>query len=274
MTDKIPRLIEPQELESLLYDERLIIIDLSSLSLYSLQHVPGSVHLPYSALMSNSPPAMGKCPTFSEVESLISYLGIDNTKQVIVYDDEGGGWAGRFTWIMDLVGLHNWSYLNGGIVAWIKEGFPTESSPNLPNAGQACIGDDFAYPAVSISADEIIASMGDNDFVIWDARNPAEYSGEIVSAARGGHIPGAINLEWTTLMSTQTNLRIHKDAQAILDGAGLTKDKRIATHCQQHHRSGFTYMVARILGYDKIAGYGGSWAEWGNLDHTPVEYGL
>ena len=55
---------------------------------------------------------------------------------------------------------------------------------------------------------------------------------------------------------------------------GLTKDKRIATHCQQHHRSGFTYMVARILGYDKIAGYGGSWAEWGNLDHTPVEYGL
>ena len=55
MTDKIPRLIEPQELESLLYDERLIIIDLSSLSLYSLQHVPGSVHLPYSALMSNSP---------------------------------------------------------------------------------------------------------------------------------------------------------------------------------------------------------------------------
>jgi thiosulfate/3-mercaptopyruvate sulfurtransferase len=59
-----------------------------------------------------------------------------------------------------------------------------------------------------------------------------------------------------------------------LDGAGLTKDKRIATHCQQHHRSGFTYMVARILGYDKIAGYGGSWAEWGNLDHTPIEYGI
>jgi thiosulfate/3-mercaptopyruvate sulfurtransferase len=270
----IPRLMEPQELESLLDDERLIIIDLSSLSLYSLQHVPGAVHLPYRALMSNNPPAMGKCPSFSEVESLINYLGIDNTKHVIVYDDEGGGWAGRFTWIMDLVGIHNWSYLNGGIVAWIKEGFPTESSPNLPNAGKTCLGDDFAYPAASISVDEIIASLGANDFAIWDARNPAEYSGEIVSAARGGHIPGAINLEWSALMNTQANLRIHNEAQAILDSVGLTKDKRIATHCQQHHRSGFTYMVARILGYDKIAGYGGSWAEWGNLDHTPVEYGL
>ena len=274
MIGTIPRLMEPQELESLLDVERLIIIDLSSLSLYSLQHVPGAVHLPYRALMSNNPPAMGKCPSFSEVEALINYLGIDTTKHVIVYDDEGGGWAGRFTWIMDLVGIHNWSYLNGGIVAWIKEGFPTESSPNLPNAGKACLGDDFAYPAASISADEIIASLGANDFAIWDARNPAEYSGEIVSAARGGHIPGAINLEWSALMSTQSNLRIHNEAQAILDSVGLTKDKRIATHCQQHHRSGFTYMVARILGYDKIAGYGGSWAEWGNLDHTPVEYGL
>ena len=97
----IPRLMEPQELESLLDDERLIIIDLSSLSLYSLQHVPGAVHLPYRALMSNNPPAMGKCPSFTEVESLINFLGIDNTKHVIVYDDEGGGWAGRFTWIMD-----------------------------------------------------------------------------------------------------------------------------------------------------------------------------
>jgi thiosulfate/3-mercaptopyruvate sulfurtransferase len=158
-------------------------------------------------------------------------------------------------------------------VAWIKEGFPTERSPNLPNSGKSDIGDDFAHPEVSITVDEILASLSSSDFAIWDARNPAEYSGDIVNATRGGHIPGAINLEWTALMDPQANLRIHKDVQNILDGAGLTKDKRIATHCQQHHRSGFTYMVARILGYDKIAGYGGSWAEWGNLDHTPIEYG-
>jgi thiosulfate/3-mercaptopyruvate sulfurtransferase len=96
----------------------------------------------------------------------------------------------------------------------------------------------------------------------------------MVRAARSGHIPGAINLEWTELIDSDNNLRIRKNAQAILNNLGLSKDKTIATHCQLHHRSAFTYMVARILGYEKIAGYDGSWAEWGNLDNTPIEFGL
>jgi len=54
---------------------------------------------------------------------------------------------------------------------------------------------------------------------------------------------------------------------------GLSKDKQIATHCQSHHRSSFTYMVAKILGYKHIRGYDGSWSEWGNLEHTPIELG-
>ena len=74
-------------------------------------------------------------------------------------------------------------------------------------------------------------------------------------------------------MDPQRNLRLREDAQSILDSAGLTSDKTITTHCQSHHRSGFTYMVARILGYKNISAYDGSWAEWGNLDTTPVELG-
>lgn len=275
MAADIPRLLEPAQLESLLSstsdNHNVIIVDLCSDALYRQKHVPGAVHLQPGALMAGTAPYPGKLPAMAQLQNIIRYLGIDTHSHLVIYDDEGGGWAGRFAWTLDLLGFQNWSYLNGGIVAWIKEGFVTEAEANQPVASDSSVS--IINPAVLISADEIIGQLGQPDFAVWDARSPGEYSGNMVRSARGGHIPGAINIEWTELMDSQRNLRIREDAEAILSNAGLGKDKSVATHCQSHHRSGFTYMVARILGYKKISAYDGSWAEWGSLDHTPVERG-
>ena len=275
MTADIPRLLEPALLETLLGSEQnndnLIIVDLCSDALYRQKHVPGAVHLQPGALMAGTAPYPGKLPAMEQLQNIIRYLGISAQSHVVIYDDEGGGWAGRFAWTLDLLGYENWSYLNGGIVAWLKEDFVTESEANQPVTSETTVS--IAKPEVLISADEIISQLDKANFVVWDARSPGEYSGNMVRSARGGHIPGAINIEWTELMDPQRNLRIRDDAQAILNNAGLDKDKSVTTHCQSHHRSGFTYMVARILGYKNISAYDGSWAEWGSLDHTPVERG-
>jgi thiosulfate/3-mercaptopyruvate sulfurtransferase len=265
-------LIEPQQLKDQLKEPNLIIVDLCNPTLYHEQHVPGAMHLAGQHLIAGVPPTPGSCPSIDQLTKIIGYLGIDSGKQVILYDDEGGGWAGRMAWTMDLLGLHNWQYLNGGIVSWIKEGFPTESTPNQPKSSDA-IPNITPCTKTRIMADEIINSLGNTDFRVWDARSPGEYTGDIVRSARGGHIPGAINLEWTELMDRERHFRIREDAQQILDRLGLAKDKQIATHCQSHHRSSFTYMVGKILGYTNIRGYDGSWAEWGNLQHAPVELG-
>ena len=275
MGTDIPRLLEPAQLESLLSSTsdngNLIIVDLCSDALYRQKHVPGAVHLQPGALMAGTAPYPGKLPAMEQLENIIRYLGIDTHSHVVIYDDEGGGWAGRFAWTLDLLGFQNWSYLNGGIVAWIKEGFVTESQTNQPVASNSVAS--ITNPEVLISADEIISQLGQADFAVWDTRSPGEYSGNMVRSARGGHIPGAINIEWTELMDPQRNLRIRDDAAVILTAAGLGSDKSVTTHCQSHHRSGFTYMVARILGYPNISAYDGSWAEWGSLDHTPVARG-
>lgn len=265
-------LIEPQQLKDQLDSPDLVIVDLGNPSHYQQQHLRGAVHLSRQHLISGVAPVPGACPEISTLCAVMAYLGIDNSKKVVLYDDEGGGWAGRMAWSMDLLGLNNWQYLNGGIVPWIKDGFPTESTVNQPNSIEV---NSVVEPCsmTRILADEIINSLENSDFAIWDARSPGEYSGDIIRSSRGGHIPGAINLEWTQLMDRDNNLRIRKDAQQILDDLGLSKDKHIATHCQSHHRSSFTYMVGKILGYKNIRGYDGSWGEWGNLEHTPIELG-
>ena len=94
------------------------------------------------------------------------------------------------------------------------------------------------------------------------------------AAARGssgGHIPGAINFEWTAGMDPQRGLRIRSDMAQVLRDLGITPDKEIITHCQTHRRSGFTYVAAKALGYPRVKAYAGSWSEWGNLTDTPIE---
>ncbi|UYM17926.1 sulfurtransferase [Endozoicomonas euniceicola] len=79
--------------------------------------------------MAGTPPATGKLPPVKQLEDLFSRLGYTGNEHIVVYDDEGGGWAGRFIWTLDVIGHKNYSYLNGGIHAWLKEDHRTENEP-------------------------------------------------------------------------------------------------------------------------------------------------
>lgn len=74
-------------------------------------------------------------------------------------------------------------------------------------------------------------------------------------------------------MDPQRGCRL-RDMDAIraeLEELGLTPDREIVTHCQTHHRSGFTYLLAKLLHYPRVKAYPGSWSEWGNDPDTPIE---
>ena len=264
----LPLLIEATELQQQLNDNNLLIVDLCSDEQYRLGHIPGAVHVAPRELVLGEPPAPGRLPHKEQLDALFSRLGLTPETHVVCYDDEGGGWAGRLIWTLDVIGHNNYSYLNGGIHAWRGEGLDTETTANQPESNEVSVTIDSAQLT---SAEDIMASLDNNDFAVWDARSPGEHNGTKVLAQRGGRIPGAINCEWTSLMDPNRQLRIREDAQEVLQQLGLTADKDIVTHCQTHHRSGFTYLVAKILGYPRIRAYPGSWSDWGNRDDTPVE---
>ncbi|MCE8423186.1 MAG: hypothetical protein J5U17_03985 [Candidatus Methanoperedens sp.] len=46
------------------------------------------------------------------------------------------------------------------------------------------------------SAEYILKNISNPEVVLLDVRSPEEYTGEKVRGKRGGHIPGAFNIEW------------------------------------------------------------------------------
>lgn len=268
-----PLLLEPSQLAaSLPVSGNVLIVEQAGRDNYLQGHIPGSVWLDFKRLQLGVAPTPGALPSLAQLSAVFSELGLTPDTHVICSDDEGGGWAGRLIWVLDCLGHKHYSYLNGGLVAWRADGLPTTTDETLPLPSEYQA--ELRNPDCSLTKEQILQRLGQPDFAIWDARSRAEYIGDKVVSARGGHIPGAINYEWTLGMNKARGLRINDLAtfRSLLNDLGIDDTKEVATHCQTHHRSGFTYLVGKILGLN-IKGYAGSWSEWGNDPATPVTTG-
>jgi thiosulfate/3-mercaptopyruvate sulfurtransferase len=266
----LPLLLEPAELARHLHDADLLILDLGKESVYQQAHVPGAVSVYGKHFVLGQLPAPGKLPAVEQLSAAFSSLGLTPEKHVVVYDDEGGGWAGRMIWILDMIGHTHYSYLNGGIHAWLAAGLPVSNAPGIPTRSHYVVK---LREEPMADMDYMLAHYQDADHVIWDARSPEEFTGARLLAQRGGHIPGARNYEWTRAMDRANAVRVRDldTIRAELAELGIVPEKTVVTHCQTHHRSGFTYLIGKLLGFPRLKAYPGSWSEWGNNRDTPIE---
>lgn len=270
----LPLIAEPSELEAVLDAEDLLIVDLCPREVFDDLRVPGAVHLEHAQLVSGAPPAEGDLPADAALSAVLSSIGMQPKSHVVAYDDEGGGWAGRLLWTLEVGGHTRFSLLNGGICAWLTEGHPTSDEDSEPSPPPTPSNYTYSRGAHGwVDKDYIIERLGDPSIAILDARSAAEYNGQDVRAKRAGHIPGAVNLNWTNAMDQARRLRIKPKnvLEQMLLELGVTPDKEVIVYCQTHHRSSHTYIMLKALGFADVKAYPGSWSEWGNCADTPIE---
>lgn len=266
----LPLRVDATDITELTTNPLVLIVDLSSFQHYEQQHVPGAIHLDYSLLVNRQPPVLGYLPDAAQLSRVFSTLGLTSNKHVIAYDEEGGAKAARLIWTLDVIGHHKSSLLDGGVQNWMECGLRAGTTPETAHVTQV-----NAAVSSNVVADKqfILQRLGDLHTQFLDARSPAEFTGQNIRAQRGGHIPGAINVEWTRCLENSPSRRLKsKSALAdIYESAGLSKNKEIVTYCHSHHRSAHSYFVLKYLGYPRLRAYPGSWSEWGNDPTTPIE---
>lgn len=113
----------------------------------------------------------------------------------------------------------------------------------------------------------------DPNKVIFDARSAAEFSGDDERAARSGHIPNAVHLEWSEVL-LEGDIPYFKpaaDIQEMFTSKGITPDKEVIPHCHTNVRGSHAYFTLRLMGYDSVRPYEGSWAEYGNREDAIIQ---
>ena len=268
-------LIEVEELLLHLDNKKLRIVDLSRSSVYDQLHIPHAIPLKPAQLLRQEENATGLLPHAEGLQALIQYLNISPEHHVVVYDDEGGAWAGRLIWNLHCLGFYNTSLLNGGIHAWLGQGLPTTSEQEQFAPVESLVQVNLAaQDQVRIEYPELLSLVQQQAIQLWDCRTEDEYTGLRLAARRGGHIPNARHFEWSTALNRENHLKLHalERTQQRLEQQGFNLQEPVVVYCQSHHRSGLAYILGRVLGWN-IRAYDGAWSEWGNRLDSPIVTG-
>jgi thiosulfate/3-mercaptopyruvate sulfurtransferase len=196
-----------------------------------------------------------------QVEQKLGALGLSATDHVVTYDD-GTLFAARLWWVLEYLGQQQKQLMNGGLAAWKNAGGATSTAAAHPPAATYT---GTANPAVLARLDEVSGSLNQPNVVFLDARSPEEYA--------AGHIPGAANIQYTeNAGSGPAPLWKPQDAlRQMYTAAGVTTDKTISPYCSTGVRSAVTFFTLRLIGYDKVKLFTGSWVEWSAHPELPVE---
>ena len=245
--------------------------------LYDVGHIPGAVKVDWHADLND--PLVRDYISKPQFEALMARLGIGNDTTVIFYGDKNNWWATYAYWVFQLFGHTNARLMDGGRMKWVAEG--RTLTRDVPSYSATTYQAQERNDALIRAFRSDVLAHVQAGLPLVDVRSPGEYKGELLhmadypqeGALRGGHIPGAKSVPWARAANPDGTFKPADDLRAIYEQEqGLKPTDDVIAYCRIGERSSHTWFVlTRLLGYESVRNYDGSWTEWGNGVRLPVE---
>ena len=255
--------INANDLVKILEDPNLILVDTRSYKEYSVKHIPGAVNLDLFYYHWSDTSKEGMKAFDMEMQKLFSYVGVTEGKKVVFYDEVSGMSAARGVWLLLYFSHPQAFMLDGGMKRWENENLPFETKTNgfKPTKFSGKVNKDIVvgYEYIKKNLDKI---------KLVDVRTQEEFNGTVIRAARSGHIPNAINIDWNFNIAEDGTMKDNKSLSELYQQ--LSPDAELVTYCQGGYRAANSFLALKKLGFKNVKVYVGSWGEWGNRLDLPV----
>lgn len=261
-------LVSADWLHEHLKDPDVVILQTGYLRLdYLQEHIEGSQFLWTSWLAPDTPDGSMNAPDLGEVSRRLSALGVSNNSHVVVcYAHNEVSPTARMFLSLEYLGMKGHvSFLDGGLEAWKRAGYPVTSEVTVAKKGH------FKPQVDPILVDRhyVYEHLKSPSTVIIDARYKRYYDGEETGLPRDGHLPGARNIPYNEMVD-QNNLFKSKDELQAYFKPLVSPDQEVVAYCFIGQTASVVYMAGRMLGY-KMKLYDGSLQEWSRIKDLPME---
>ncbi len=234
------------------------------------RHIPGAQRWDIDVIADTDSDLKHMMPAADVIAKAAADRGIHSQSTVVVYDQLGMFSAARVWLTLKRAGHARVALLDGGLPAW---GGPAESGE--ATVVSAVDYGDYQSIETTVDRNAVLRDLTAATACVIDARSEGRFRGtaaEPVQGLKSGHMPGAVNLPFTDLLTEDNRFKSLDELQQLFSDAGADLGKPVITSCGSGVTASIITFALALLGTPSLV-YDGSWSEWGQPDlNMPVTH--